>query len=568
MLKTLKISNIALIENLEINFENGFTVLTGETGAGKSIIIDALNFVLGERADKSLIRTGETQAKVQGLFSVQESPEILSVFENLGLEFENDIVILRTMSVDGKNECRINGNVATLSMLKQLTNLLVDIHGQNEHQVIMQSKNHLMLLDDFCGKSVKEKKSILESLMIKFAENKKQIEKLGGSDENRISQIEFLQFQLNELNSAKLTLGEEEELTATLKKYNNASKIKDNLQSVINVLKDGSSSAFDLLSVASNSLIALSSIDEKYGAMQERISSLKYEIEDCSEILNEDLSDLEFNQADYDKVDARLDLIKSLKRKHSKNVEELIAYSVKLTEELNMLSNSEEILNGLRKEKNELEKQIYKVCSELSSERKAGANKLEQKLTSELKSLGMGASCFKIEFQPLCEINAISENLTHNGLDNIQFMFSANFGEPLKPLIKVISGGEMSRFMLAFKTVIAESDRIPTLIFDEIDTGISGQIASVVALKIATISKSHQVISISHLPQIASYADNHFFIFKNIENNKTRTHLVLLNKNERANEIARLIGGVEKSESTIKTAQELLEQSTRIKSNL
>ena len=565
MLLNLKIKNIALIEEVNIDFQKGLTVLTGETGAGKSIIIDALNFVLGERADKSLIRSGQPNAKVDAIFYLDNEEHIRSIFETLGIEFEQPIILSRTMSVSQVSECRVNGQIVTLSMLKQISNALVDIHGQQEHQVILNVKNHLNILDSYCG----EKISLYKDNIKKYIEELKlinnEIASLGGNSEERKFRQEYISYQLQELKSANLKIGEEQELTDKLKILNNVEKIKVALNDCLVDLDGSSISVLNLLNKCNQNLESVSNFDSRYKNIQTRLNSSRYEIEDCLEELKDCSNSLDFNQDEFNSIDARLDNIKDLKRKFGKSEEELIEYISQLEEENNKIVNSTELLQQYQLKKKDILFKLKDECELLTNKRKEVAKQFESNITKELKDLGMPSSQFSICFKE--DETEFEKRLTQNGVDEIEFMFSANLGEPLKPIVKVISGGEASRFMLAFKNVVSETDNIATMVFDEIDTGISGKIAHIVAQKMANISFKHQLICITHLPQIASMADNHFLIKKYEENGHTKTKLITLENEERIVEIARLLGAVDNSELSLNVAKELLQSCDKYKNN-
>ena len=565
MLVNLKINNIALIEKLNIDFKSGLTVLTGETGAGKSIIIDAINFVLGERADKTLIRTGQTFAKVDAVFCFENNyNNIKKVFEELGLDFETTIVLSRTMSFEGKNQCRVNGQIVTVGMLKQISTTLIDIHGQQEHQVIMNSKNHLSILDSFTGSNLNNLKSSLNISLSTLKSINKEITSLGGNESEREAKIDYLQFQFNELKKANLTCGEEEQLAEQLRILNSAEKIKSSLSECVSALDMNPVNALNCLNMCEHKLSTISSYKSQYQTLLERINSVRLDLQDCVEEVKTELNLLDFNQEVYNKIDSRLDVIRNLKRKFSKTESELVTYTTQLEQELQKLISSDQLLLNLNKQKNEILKNLKVIATELSAQRKKFAVNFESEIKEQLVQLGMPSAIFKVEFKQN-ENQSFESIISLDGIDDVEFMFSANLGQPLKSLVKVISGGEMSRFMLAFKTVISKVDSINTLIFDEIDTGISGNIAHVVAQKMAIVSKHRQVICVSHLPQISAMADNHFLIRKYETENQTQTEVSLLNEGERITEISRLLGGVQNSEVSLSSAKELLLQSKNFK---
>ncbi len=549
MLRSIYIKNIALIDERSMEFTQGLNILSGETGAGKSIIIDSLNFVLGERADKDLIKTGTAQGLVEAVFDVTGAEEILNEY---GIEDEL-VIIKRTLSIEGKSECRINGKIVTLNMLKDITAKLADIHGQHAHQSILKTANHIKIADNY-NKKINillepYRKSLSE---LKDIENN--IEKLGGDGFVREQKLEFLKFQLEELKKASLQEGEEEELRNLRSKIINSEKIYENLKTAKNSLSSDDGAYVQVKSAVRN----LQNI-EKYlsdiTSLEERLDNILIELDDISETLYDYLQDVSFNENELDKVEERLSLINKLKRKYNKTSDELISYYDDLKKEFEELSDAESLIEILKSKKLKTEKIIEQYCSEITSCRTESAAELEINVKKELDDLGLKGSKFKVSIEK-------TDNFTANGNNELEFLFSANMGEPLKPLTKVISGGEMSRFMLALKNTA--SDETDCLVFDEIDTGLSGKMGQVLAEKLQKISEKHQVICITHLPQVAAMADTHYVIKKFLDGEKTVTAVEKLNYEGRLREIVRLMGA-EQTENSLGAAREMLQRSETLK---
>jgi len=536
MLKSIFIKNIALIDEVSIDFSKGLNILSGETGAGKSIIIDSLAFVLGERADKSLIKSGENSAFVQAVFEFDGDNAFL---EN-GYESDDGIfVVTRTMSVGGKNEIRINGRLASQAVLKQISALLVDIFGQNEHTYLLKPENHLGILDGYnCDKHLLSK---VESICLQLDDCNRQLCKFGGDDSERERLVDMLSYQINEIELADLKIGEDDLLLQEKIKAQSVEKISFACSSALNLL-NGSGSSLNNISSATNYISQITSIDNEYDDIYQRLNSIKYEVQDISESLSDILTNLSFDQKSLDEIEERLDKIKLLKRKYGGSIEEVLDFCEKAKEKLYQLENADAIISKLKKEKQTLLTFLYEACQQLSNYRRDVAKDFEQKIISELNDLGMKNAVFKVVFNEYPDKQLFS-GCSNDGFDVVEFYFSANKGEPVKPLSKIISGGEMSRFMLALKNITAKIEKIPTMVFDEIDTGISGKIAEVVGKKLAKVSHDYQCLVITHLPQIAAMSDEHFLIEKAIEGEKTKTLVRLLDKDGKIDEIARLVAG-------------------------
>lgn len=551
MISTLTVRNIALIEKTELALGKGLNILSGETGAGKSIVIDSLNFVLGERADKSLIRYGTEEAAVEAVFSDYLTPAVKTYMDDLGIDAEEVLVIRRKMTVEGKNECRINGKITTLSTLKGLTELLVDIHGQHEHQSLMKVANHIVLLDGMGGEKLAQSKKNVSAAHSEYVGLKNEYARFGDESE-RERKLDILRFQIEEISRADLKEGEEEELLEKRKRIRNMEKILSALTTAQNLLDgyDGSSVTGNIKSAAAN-LNTVADYDDRIATLGERLESAKYEISDISETVSDMVRELDFDAKSADAVEERLELVRNINRKYGGSYEKVMAFYERAAQEADTLANAAERVA-------ELEKLISAAANKLTAEaevlgklRAATAASFEKSITKELKDLGMGGTTFKVEIKSDYD----ADNIGENGGDSVEFLISPNVGEPLKPLAKIISGGEMSRFMLALKNIVAEADSIGTMVFDEIDTGISGHISAVVAEKMCNISRNRQVIAVTHMPSLAAMADSHYLIEKGVTDGKTLTHITLLDDD--TDEIARLIGGNDYSSHAVPHAKEM-----------
>lgn len=568
MLQSLKIKNIALINEAVVEFNKGLNILTGETGAGKSIIIDALTFVLGDRADKSLIKNGTDFAKVEAVFDVDVNDiNILNFFESIDIEPESTIIISRNLNLQGKNECRVNGEIVTLNMLKKLTTNLVDIHGQFDHQMLMDLKTHIKMIDIFSKNEIENVKNKLKENIEIYNKTIDEINAIGGVGLDREKNIDLYNYQINEIEMANLKINEDEELVQTKNKYLNSEKLVENITASVDALYDGNYNSLMGISSAISSLNSIVGLDEEIEKQKERLTNIKYEIEDIAETLKDNLKTIEYSEEDLNKIEERLDLIKSLIRKYSNsnNIEGVLDYLSNAKIQLNKLVNADEEINKLLISKKNILKEIYNNCVELTEIRKKYSKILKEKLLNELKELGMEKSNFEVAFNNDYTIDNIEDKFTLNGADNIEFLFSANAGEPVKSLNKIISGGELSRFMLAFKCVVSGSNSYKTFVFDEIDTGIGGNVGNILGKKLFNISTKNQVFCITHLAQIACYADSHYKVLKYEKDNKTFVDVKPLSDEERYLEIDRMIGGG--SEYSKLHAIEIINESKKYKEN-
>ena len=558
MLKTLYLKNIALVDEAEIAFSEGLNVLSGETGAGESVSLDSIDFVLGAKADKGMIRSGQSECSVRAEFTCE--PELLRpVLEELDLEESDTLLIVRRLNADGRGSLKVNGCPMTATMLRKLTSQLVDVHGQSEHFFLLKETNQLRLLDQIAG--TERERAEVASLLKERRSYAEKLSSLGGDEGERERRADILRFQIDELENAALKEGEEEELTALRTKYQNAEKILGGLKTVRDaLLSDGGAS--DAVNTAHRGLISI----EKYGdyaALSERLENALAEIEDIGETAESLAEELDIDEREAERVENRLDEIRSLKKKYGGSVEEALNFLTRAKEELQLLENSAEECEKLKALLESNAKKLYSACEALTKKRKEGAEGFTRRVTEELKTLNIPSARFEIAFDPYTEEDLPRANA--EGLDRVKFLFSANAGEPVKELGKIISGGEMSRFMLAVKAQLSSIGTIGTYIFDEIDAGIGGKTARVVAEKFADIAKTTQIIAVSHLAQIAAFADRQFLIEKKEEEGRTYSRIRALEEEERAGELVRLLGG-EQGGSALMHAEELLKNARAYRS--
>lgn len=555
MIKRLELKNIALIEHAIIDFEKGLNVLSGETGSGKSVIVDSINFVLGAKADKSMIRHGESECFASVTFDVSNNNTAREVIEDFGGEVEDEIIVSRKFNADSKSVIRVNGMPFTLSMLRAVTTSLVDVHGQSEHYSLMKKSEQLKVLDRFSNKTLSALKTENKRIVSTLKEIDKKLQGFGGSESERAIRADILKYQIDEIQNADIKSGEEDELIAKKKMLQNAEKIAESLNSVKSAIY-GDGCISDMLGEAIRYFNQISSLSEDYFNLAERLKSASLELSDIADTADDYLSGIEFDEGEADRIEKRLDTIKTIKKKYGATIDEVEEFLQNATNEYEKLINFDFEYSKLSTEKSKLIKDLNAIYNNITLVRQASAKEFSQKVLNQLTSLGMKDASFSVNFE---EVEPISDApYSENGNDVIEFAFSANLGEPEKPLSKIISGGEMSRFMLALKAIICEYQEISTYIFDEIDVGISGKTAETVAEKFADISKTIQVIAISHLPQICAFSDVSFAIEKISENGKTHTKINKLSNDRKVSEIVRIIGGNDASEVAVMHAKEMI----------
>lgn len=565
MLSKLSIKNVALIQQADIIFSDGLNVLSGETGAGKSVILDSVNFVLGAKADRSMIRYGESECMVKAEFLLPENAKAVQLLREMDIDSDGEIVISRKFSETGKNSVKINGNTVTATMLRKITDYLVDVHGQSEHFFLLNETNQLKLLDDVVGEPILQEKKVLADYLKKQKSIDEQLQLLGCNIQERNRRLDLLSFQIDEIQSVNLKEGEEEELLAKRNKIINLEKIITALQNVSDILA-GEAGVLDRFRSATKNFANIAKLDSSYQNIYDKLESLAFETDDVNEQISDLASELYFDENEAEEVELRLDLIKALKRKYGTTKAEIDSYFQKIQEEYELLSNCESQFILLMDEKKKLLRKIFTVCQNITRLRKTEGSAFCKRVTEELKTLNINHAQFEINFGEYSEEDA--KNASVNGLDDIRFMFSANVGEPMKPLGKIISGGEMSRFMLAVKTQLSGLNEICTYVFDEIDAGISGKTAKVVGEKLAKIAKQTQIIAVSHLAQIAVMSDTQFLIEKQEKADKTITNVHSLDDQGKTREIVRLLGGDLSEEFALKHAEELLSQANHYKKTI
>ena len=538
MISTIQIKNIGIIDNLSINLENGFNVLTGETGAGKTLIIDSLGIICGNRFSKEMIRKGEEYSYVEACIYLPEN-------EN---SIDGNIIVSREIYANGRNSCKINGRLVTVNELKEFMKQIIDIHGQNDNQMLLDKASHIEYLDSFIGKEISLIKTEYKNLYNIYNEIKLELKNNYGDETEKQRKLDLLKYQLDEIKEVNLKEGEDEKLEEQRKKIINSEKIIENIEIADNSL---SNEAVDNINSAIRALEKIESIDEIYSKKLTELKNIYYDIQEISRDISSMKEDVYFDEEERNEIEERLDTIFSLKRKYGNSIKEILKYKEKVENEIYEIENLDEINEKLRSKLIETGKQMKLLADKMHQIRKEKANELSQKINKELAELEMKNAKFNVKV----EYND-KEFFNKNGLDEIEFLISTNIGEEEKPLIKIASGGEMSRIMLAIKSVLSEVDKIPTLIFDEIDTGISGIAAKSVGSKMKKISKNHQILCITHLANIAAQGTYNYYISKAIEDNKTRTKVEKLNEEGTIKESARIASG-DINEVSIQHAKQL-----------
>ncbi|SFA96884.1 MULTISPECIES: DNA repair protein RecN [unclassified Bacillus (in: firmicutes)] len=560
MLTELSIKNFAIIEGLQVSFEKGLTVLTGETGAGKSIIIDAIHLLVGGRGSAEFVRHGEDKAEIEGLFMIDDQRHpCYDRATEFGIEIEEGMVVLRRdISRNGKSVCRINGKLVTISTLREFGGTLVDIHGQHEHQELMDESMHLSLLDQFGMDEIQPALMEYADIFHRFEQTQNKLKQLSENDQKMAHRLDLIQFQLDEIQNANLKLNEDEELMEEKRKLGNYERIFSSLQSSYSALQ-GDQKGLDWIGMVVGYLEDAAELDPAYKELHESVSNSFYILEDASHSMRNELDALEFDPQRLNEIEDRLNEINQLKRKYGKTVQEILEYAAKIEEEIETLQNKETHIGQLEKELTSLRKDLTVEAKELSSIRHKWAIKLTKLIHNELKDLYMAKTVFEIRFV------TDFEHFMRNGADKAEFYISTNPGEPLKPLSKIASGGELSRIMLALKSIFSKHQGITSIIFDEVDTGVSGRVAQAIAEKIYKVAIDSQVLCISHLPQVAAMADTHLFISKVTRSGRTKTAVSSLSESDKIKEIGRMISGVEITDLTKKHAEELLHLAAEMK---
>ena len=556
MLQLLHIENVAIIEQADIVFEPGFNVLTGETGAGKSIVIDAMSAVLGQRASRELIRTGESKAFVSACFTGVP----VELLEELGVAAEEELLLQREIHADGKNLCRANGRPMTVTQLRMLGNRLLNIHGQHDGQQLLDEEQHLYYLDAF-GRTQTTWEAYSEKYT-KLQAVRRQIRDLQMDEAEKARRMDSLRYQIDELERAELKAGEEDELLSRRNFLRNSEKFISAVEGAHFNLNgdDGCDGALSMLRQAQNCIAPIRTLDDEYAVLHERLEQLYSELYDLAETISDRRENFDFSPNELDDVEGRLDQLYRLKKKYGPTVEDMIDYLHRCREELETMECAGDTLLHLEKQCAKMEREALEAAQILSDLRKMAAVELERQILSELQQLDMGKIRFRVSFegQPLAE----------DGMDVVRFLMSANIGEELRPIHKIASGGELARIMLAMKNVLSEQDQVGTMVFDEVDTGVSGRAAQKVAEKMARISRKKQVLCVTHLPQLAAMADTHFSVEKGERGGRTYTSVQQLPRALRREELARLTGGAHVSEVMLSSAEELLQAAEAFKKSI
>lgn len=564
MLVTLSIRNLAVVEEVDVVFHPGFHVLSGETGAGKSIIIDALGLIAGGRSSADLIRYGCEKAEMEALFEMEPSHPVWLTLEKLGIhcEPEEHLVIRRELNTQGKSTSRINGQLVNLTMLREVGEKLINIHGQHEHQSLLRAESHLGLLDTYGSEVIGPVKAKYQERYSKFITAEKELRALQESSQRAYQLLDMYRFQLEEIAAASLTRGEDELLGEERVKLSHSEKMMDSVAGAYDLLSG--QRGLEAVSIALSRIEDISGYDSKgLQPIVEQLQSAFYQLEDATFQLRDYREKIEFNPARLEEVEQRLNLISGLRRKYGDSVELILSYYDQISHETDQLENKDERLEKLRAERDKMLNLVMESAEELSKVRKQCAEELAAQVESELKDLQMERTTLRVQITPFEDPKGIEWNgrrirLNRQGADNAEFLISPNPGEPLRPLGKIASGGELSRMMLAMKSIFARHDRIPVLIFDEVDTGVSGRAAQSIAEKLFRLSSTCQVFSITHLPQVACMADHQYLIEKHVYDGRTMTQVESLSDEGRVKELARMLGGVEITEKTLHHAQEML----------
>ncbi|WP_077367663.1 DNA repair protein RecN [Anaerosalibacter sp. Marseille-P3206] len=566
MIVELSVENFVIAEKLHIDFTTGFNVLTGETGAGKSIIVDAISLILGSRASRDFIRTGSDKAILEGLFYLEKPKKVKTVLDEYGIDSENNdyLLLTRELYTTGRSVSRINGRTVTLNMLNNITRHLIDIHGQHEHQSLLNPDNHIIIIDSFGDEDFKKLKEEVSNYYNELILHNKRLKEISLDEIAKDREIDLLNYQIEEIDSARLSKKEEDEVFEEYEKLNNIKYIVSGLSEGVKLLQSNNYESFSIIDSINKVLSSIGGIkkyDKEIASYYDTLNNINFELQELNRDLLYYLDNINFDEERIVYLEERIDTINKLKKKYGNTIDDILSYRQKINQRLQVLLNNEKEVEKTKNEINKIKKILNNKCEKLSIERKKISADIEKVFGNELAQLNMKNVIFKVQITK-------NDNYSLDGFDKIEFLISTNPGESLKPLSKIASGGEISRIMLAFKSILAEYDEIPCLIFDEVDSGISGRTAQIVGEKINSIAKKRQVICISHLPQIAALGDTHFSISKKTEDNRSITEVKKLNYEERIDELARLLGGVDLTDTTRMHAREMLSMAKKTKSKL
>ncbi|HES9155983.1 DNA repair protein recN [Streptococcus pyogenes] len=550
MLLEISIKNFAIIDEISLNFENGMTVLTGETGAGKSIIIDAMNMMLGARASTEVIRRGANKAEIEGFFSVDATPELVACLESSGIAMEEELIIRRDIFANGRSVSRINGQMVNLATLKQVGQFLVDIHGQHDQEELMRPQLHQQILDAFGDKSFEQLKENYQLIFDRYKSLRRQVIDKQKNEKEHKDRIDMLAFQIAEIEAAALSRGEDDRLNQERDRLMNHKQIADTLTNAYVMLDNDDFSSLSNIRSSMNDLLSIEQFDSEYKGMSTSISEAYYILEEVSKQLSDTIDQLDFDGGRLQEIEFRLDTLNSLTRKYGGNVNDVLDYYDNIIKEYQLLTGDDLSSGDLESELKALEKQLVAAATNLSERRHQLAEQLEAEIKAELKELYMEKADFKVHFT--------TSKFNRDGNESLEFYISTNPGEGFKPLVKVASGGELSRLMLAIKAAISRKEDKTSIVFDEVDTGVSGRVAQAIAQKIYKIGRHGQVLAISHLPQVIAIADYQYFISKESKEESTVSKVRLLTPEERVEEIASMIAGTDMTQAALTQARELL----------
>ncbi|AYJ41815.1 DNA repair protein RecN [Lactiplantibacillus pentosus] len=556
MLQELSITNFAIIEHLDIAFEAGMTVLTGETGAGKSIIIDAVGLLAGGRGSSEFIRTGADKAVLQGMFILPADGVTAQLLDEAGIDHaDNTVILQREITKSGRNTCRINGMLVNTTTLKQIGETIVDIHGQNEHQELMQPEKHLGLLDEFAAAKIRKLKQQYQQQYDHYQQLNRELRQKNANEKEWAQHLDMLNFQVDEIAAAQVKVGEEAALIAERDRLDNYQMINQALQQSYTLLAAGeeTTGAVDMVGTAMNALEPIANLDSAFNEITVNVKNAFYGLQDAAGQISNQLDLQEFDEGRLDEIEQRLDVLSQLKRKYGDSEQQILDYYQKIAAELAKMTDSEENSEDLAQRVTDAKDKLLKTGEALSDKRRTAAKVLQRQIHQELKDLYMDKAIFEVRFKPT------KGQIYRSGLDSVEFYIQTNPGERMRPLAKIASGGELSRMMLALKTIFSESQGITSIIFDEVDTGVSGRVAQAIAEKINGIAHFSQVLCITHLPQVAAMSDHHYFIAKKITGKRTKTSVTKLDNAARVKELARMLAGTKVTKLSLEHAEELLQ---------
>lgn len=555
MLQELTIDNLAIIKHLSLEFADQMTVLTGETGAGKSIIIDAVGLLAGGRGSQEFIRRGEEKLRLQGQFALTADPALTDLLDSLGIDHQDGtLIIMREIHRNGRNTIRVNGQLINTTMLRQIGAYLVDIQGQNEHQLLLQPEKHLGMLDQFANKKVQPLLSKYQDLYHRYVKLKAAVDKKQANEQQWAQRLDMLRYQVSEIEEAQLKEDEEEKLTSERDRLEHFQQINNALQQVVTTFNDGQAPVLDQVATVMESVNGIAEFDDEYDSLSKALNDAYYALQDVANEAGQQLDLLEFDGDRLEQIDQRLTVIGDLEHKYGDSVTKVLAYYQKIKQELDSMEDAADSNSDLEERLKNAAAELQTVGEQLSQIRQAAAHELAKRVHQQLKELYMAKAEFAVHFA-----TPTGTNFTPTGLDDVEFYIRTNPGETMGPLAKIASGGELSRVMLALKTIFAQNEGVTSIIFDEVDTGVSGRVAQAIADKIRLIAGHSQVLCITHLPQVAAVAQHHFLIKKAVHDERTTTTVTALNNDQRVNELARMLSGETVTKLTKEHAQELLQ---------